>query len=183
MPTVKQVDKAIVPAVKIVGSGIVLYGLYKVGQKVGIFETKEDRLLEEEKGGADESAISVNTSNPFLAFSPSYRIPLAKRWTKKYRTKFGPFSPSYQFKGATDGGILASRIHSAVSVWGDNEEQIYAAFRNILTQYQLSFVAQMFYNSYKQDLLQFLVSALSDSEMMVINNMVRNYPLYYVPKK
>jgi hypothetical protein len=96
--------------------------------------------------------------------------------------KLGYFNPSF-IRNAPPGTLLltmknakvkATNIYNAIGVIYDKPENIKAAFSNIVTKSQVSFLAEIFRQDYKTDLLSFLRSKLDTDEQQRILAQILN---------
>lgn len=71
---------------------------------------------------------------------------------------------------------LSKILREATSGWGTNEEKIYGVLRAIKNQAALSFLCSVYFELYKVDLYQTLVDELSQSEKVVVANIVNALP-------
>lgn len=181
-------DKEILPVLKLVGGGLVLWGGYKLLQKVGIFKSTESRTLKKSLDLASERPAEVDPKNPFLAFSPKYFSILRSSWKKKYSGS--SFSPTFQFsslkvKGATSlkqkVDAVVERLDDAKGVFSDDEVKLYSIFKAINTQYQLSVIARHFKLQKEVDLLTYIKSFTNEKELLTLLEIVKKYPLYIKP--
>jgi len=142
---------------------IAYFGVLKpILQKLGIVQTKEDVLVN-------------NQSN----------LPNSEN----------PFSPVF-YKKAGAGALLlkkdfanqlAKRIYNAMGYISDDESEVYSVFRLLKSQSQVSFLADVFQQNYKSDLLEFLkkgknqfnfASGLNSDELSIVLNIVNKLPKY-----
>jgi hypothetical protein len=111
--------------------------------------------------------------------------------------KENPFSPLF-YKSAPPKTIMklltiataesyAKQLYDAMGVFGDDESKVYGVFRNLKTQSQLSFLAEIFQRKYKMDLLDYLkrgysninpASGLNNDEMNTVLSIVNKLPKY-----
>ncbi len=77
---------------------------------------------------------------------------------------------------AKDAQILAKRIYDAFGNFNDDEEALYAVFRGLRFQSQVSSLVDAYQSLYKKDLLTTLKANLSDSELGELLNIVSNKP-------
>jgi len=105
-------------------------------------------------------------------------------WTPQYVDKLLANIPKgYVLKILTysDSKKLAENINDAFGgILNDNESQIYAQFRALSYWSQLSQVVKRYRELYNEDLLGELQSRLSDSEMIVIYDIVNRLTPGYV---
>lgn len=137
----------------------ILVGGYFVGksilEKLGLKESSEDIELKK-KLKEQEPLIWSGTKN--LA-----KI-LGKNKTAKILSKVG--AESY-----------AKQIKDAFGTFNDDEESIYAVFRNIRFKTQVASLVDAYSMLYKLDLLTTLKSKLSESEFATIVNIIETKPL------
>lgn len=134
------------------GIGAVYFLIIRpVLQSVGVIKTKEEKQQEKQE---QEYATGSNS----------------------------PFNPAY-YKQAGSGALLvtkavalqlAKELYDAHGFFNDDEEQVYGALRQLKAKTQLSWVADVFYQQYKQDLYTYLRSFLDDSEMKIVNGIATN---------
>lgn len=89
--------------------------------------------------------------------------------------KYSP-GTTYQFLKTVEADKLASNIESAWSFYNDDEEQVYAQFRAIRFQSQVSSIVDAYRRLYNKDLQNTLRSNLSSSEFAVVTNIVASKP-------
>ena len=90
---------------------------------------------------------------------------------KKY-----PSGTTFQLLKAAEAERLASNIKNAWGYINDDEEQVYAQFRAIRFQSQVSSIVDAYRKLYNQDLQNTLRSNLSSSEFAVITNIISSKP-------
>ena len=90
---------------------------------------------------------------------------------KKY-----PSGTTFQLLKAAEAERLASNINDAWGYINDDEEQVYAQFRAIRFQSQVSSIVDAYRKLYNQDLQNTLRSNLSSSEFAVITNIISSKP-------
>jgi len=128
-----------------------MFAGYKALQKFGLFNDKSEREAE---------AANENTQK-LVAWDPSY-------WK----------TPGVKTILTINAAQLAAKtIWDAWGIFNDNEEQVYGVFRSLKTQAQVSEVAQLYYDTYHEDLLESLKNRLSESEFSVIAKMVNKLPV------
>ena len=135
----------IVKAGLVAGGGFFLLYLLK---QAGIIESKADkekRLLNEKN--------ATSTKSPF---NPNYykTIPGATLLLKAVAVEY------------------AEQIYDAVGHLYDDETAIYAVFRKLKAKTQVSWLADVFFQEYGEDLYNYLADSLNDDEMDVINRIV-----------
>jgi hypothetical protein len=80
---------------------------------------------------------------------------------------------------------LAKRIYDAMGYFSDDESEVYSVFNQMKYQTQVSWLADIFQQQYKQDMYDFLKrgkgnlpqAGLSDTEMLQIINQVNKLPI------
>lgn len=83
---------------------------------------------------------------------------------------------TYQFLKTVEADKLARNIESAWSFYNDDEEQVYAQFRAIRFQSQVSSIVDAYRRLYNKDLQNTLRSNLSSSEFAVVTNIIASKP-------
>ena len=89
------------------------------------------------------------------------------------------FSPNY-YKGFSSAHLLtvasaqaiAKVIYDAKGLFNDNEAAIYGAFQALTYKTQVSFLAEVFFNIYKQSLYGFLQNVLNTEELAQVATIV-----------
>lgn len=119
-------------------------------KKIGVIKSAEDRAQEKQ-----EAELSTSQSSPF---SPRY-----------YKDK-----TNVMLTTRTAAEQIAKTIYKAMGVFNDNEEAIYGALRQLSHKTQLSWVADVFFQLYKEDLYQYMRNSLSDDEMKIVNQIAAN---------
>lgn len=73
---------------------------------------------------------------------------------------------------------ICEKINDAFGVFNDDEEKIYGVFRNdIASKSILSFVCQIYYETYYKDLYNELKYKLSDTEFLTLLKIVNDKPI------
>lgn len=75
----------------------------------------------------------------------------------------------------------AERIHSAWGAWyegGDDENKVYAVFRELKDKVAVSKVAKAYQNLYGENLIDKLYDKLDDNEIKIVLNIVKPLPAY-----
>jgi hypothetical protein len=75
-----------------------------------------------------------------------------------------------------DSNIIAKKINDAWSFYNDDEEAVYAAFRGLRYQTQVSSLVDAYRKLYNKDLLTTLKSNLSDTEFTEVINIISTKP-------
>ena len=70
-------------------------------------------------------------------------------------------------------------LYNAKGIFKDDENSVLDVFRNLQTQYQLSFLARIFSFFYKKDMLSYLKTFMNDDNLKEVLEIIKNYPQYY----
>lgn len=154
--------------------GDAMTGLIIVGGVLGfnvVSRILETLGLKDTKATADlnKAAEMENSKNP---------------WSPAFWKAGPPGTLLMTYASARDKAII---IKHAFGLIDDNEEAVFNIFRQLKTQSQLSFLADIFQQGYKQDLFTFLrggswwqvgADRLSDAELARLNQMVFKLPKY-----
>lgn len=157
----KKVGKVDTGTVVAVGAGVLLLTGFSVVKKllegIGIFQSQDGKDYEQ------------HLSNPGSFWNPGF-------WEK------GPSGT----KLITQAGCewLYNEIYDSFGFWGDDENRIYAAFKTLTTQSQLSYFAWWLLRNKNMDLLRWLHGSnfgpvgdhLSVSEIAVITDYFKRLP-------
>jgi hypothetical protein len=176
----ETLNKWVIPVAKIVGVTALVYTGYKLMQKVGIIQTKEER----DNANLLDDAASTSTEvkeKSIIAFSPSYRTSIVKAYTVKYGNKGNTaFDTKKQLKFNDKEVIgIIKRLYDSEGTFNDDEDSLMSVFNDIQTQYQLSYISGIFKSVYNKDLLTYLNGFLNAKELSYIYAIVKNYPLYF----
>jgi len=143
-------------------TGVGIYALYKVGTQIGLFQTSGDIQQQQilntfQQGGSNATLGSY--------WSPAYWNNVAK----KYGTA--------TVIGSNVANNLATTLWDATGVFNDDEEAIYGVFRQLTYLSQISYLAQVFYGKYNQDLYGYLSNHLNTDELNTIANIVSKFKI------
>lgn len=146
-----------------IAAGVYLLVVQPILKKIGVLKTQADITVENQQ-------TLPNNANPF---SPVF-----------YKT--GGRGVLLLSVGAAQD--MARKLYDAFGFFSDNEAQVFAIFRALKTQSQVSFLSEQFKNLYKQDLLQFLSkgkgvmpqAGLNNTELNQVINIVNNLPKFKV---
>lgn len=149
----KELGKAVIP--KMIGWGVGIGAGYflilrPILMSTGIIKSAEDKQrdqLEKQYGTAINSAFNPN-------------------W---YKTV-----PGALLVTRATAERLAQIISDAMGIFNDDEDAVYAVFRQLKAKTQVSWLADVFFQKYNADLYQFLRGRMSDSEMDIIHGIVNN---------
>lgn len=145
------------PIVPIATAGIFIFATYKILQKFGLIKTEAEEKEEQSIEKSESISDIVNV------FSPTSKIPggsvvLTPDAARKY----------------------AKFIYDSAHWYGDDEERIYNAFRQMKTQSMVTSIAIAFNKVYGKDLYYWLKSVLSKSELATVLKIVNSKPKYKV---
>jgi hypothetical protein len=143
-------------------TGVGIYALYKIGTKVGIFQTSTD-LQQQQQLNIFSQGGSSSTLGSY--WSPAYWNNVAK--------KYGTATTI----GANVANNLATALWDATGIFNDDEEAIYGVFRQLTYLSQISYLAQVFYAKYNQDLYGYLSNHLNNDELNNIANIVSKFKI------
>lgn len=149
----KEAAIEIAKKVAIWGTGITLTYLFIVRpifQKIGIIKTQDEKDQEKQ-----EQDYSSSASSPF---NPNF-----------YKSVAGA-----QLVTKAVAQSIAQTLYDAHGFINDDEQAVYGALRQLSYKTQLSWVADVFYQQYQQDLYQYLRNFLDDSEMSIVNSIAAN---------
>lgn len=142
-----------IPILPLAAAGIGFWALYKVFQKFGIIKTASDR--------AESASIEQSQGLPddINFFSPTAKIPKGSTILTDTAAK-----------------NFAKYLYDSAHWYGDDEERIYNAFRNMPTQAAVTSLSRAFSKYYKKDLYFWLKSVLSTSELATVLQIVKSKP-------
>jgi len=129
---------------------VAVFFIYKILQKVGIFDDKEDRRDEKQ-------------SNELLL--SEYFNPLYTKKVKGYKTIGIPLSEQY-----------ATSLRKAVRGMGTDEQTIFATFSNLYNKVNISEVSSAYYLKYNSDLKADLLDDLSEEDQAKLWRIIDNLP-------
>lgn len=149
----KEIGKEVIP--KVLGWGIGIgAGYFLILRPIlvatGIIDSPDDKKrdeIEKQYGTASNSAFNPN-------------------WYKSV--------PGAVLVTRATAENLAAIIYDAMGFFNDNEDAVYAVFRQLKAKTQVSWIADVFFQKYNADLYQFLRGRMSDSEMDIIHGIVNN---------
>lgn len=136
----------------ITGLVVLVYAgvLNPILKKIGIKDDEEDKRNAAEAAAA-ETAVGWN---------PNY-----------YKVKGGGLLK----RASTE--ALANTIYKAAGYFNDDEEAVYGALRALPTQAALSYLADVFFQVYKQDLYGYIRDMFNDTEMAQVHRIVSKLPV------
>lgn len=137
------------------GTGI--YALYKVGTMVGIFQTPQEVQEEQQL----QTTLSSN-----------YWLP---KFYKDYLNRYSKviiLTPEAKKR-------LADKLWDAKGWYNDDEDAVYAVFREMNYQTSLSSLADYFLSYKGKDLLTWLKDFLSEDEMKNLASIISKYKVGY----
>lgn len=141
--------------------GLLVYIVFLILKRLGLVKSKTERDTKkevEEYKASEKLGYSNISKMPY--FDPRYY----KTYTPKLHTLL---PPSVALNKAVE-------INNAFGIFNDNEDALFGAFQNLEYKHQISQVAESFYNKYKKDLRNTLISKLSKSEVSRIVNIINS---------
>ena len=143
------------------GAGLLLFGMYKIAEKFGIIKSSEQQqqdtnLQNLQQGGSGEFGSY---------WQPSFWANVAK--------KYGTATTI----GTNVANNLVKTLWDATGIFNDDEQAIYGVFRALQYQSQISYLAQVFYGTYQQDLYGYLSNHLNDDELNQIAIIISKFPV------
>jgi len=132
-----------------IGIGSAIFLVYILKQ-TGIIESKKDK--------ADREAREKNATATNSPFNPNY-----------YKGKVGA-----KLMTKENAITLARKIDDAVGVFSDDESSVYAAFRQLTAKTQVSWLSEIFFQQFGEDLYGFLSDNFNESEMDTVNQIVNS---------
>lgn len=152
----KKIGKIETKDILMIGAGVIGFTiLNKILQTFGIWKSPETKALDN----------IVNDSGSF--------------WNPNYYKQFS----SYSYAITTDQAAqYAKQIYDSFGMFNDCEECVKGVFRQLRTKANVSFLSEIFYRLYGQDLITWLRGGiwpqdrLSDSDVNEINNFLSKLP-------
>lgn len=144
------------------GAIFALFAMYKIAEKFGFIKSDAEQQQQQNLQNLQTGGGSTVLGS---FWNPNFWQNVAKKYGTA--TTIG--------KNVADN--LAYNIWDAIAWWGDSETQIYAVFRALQYQSQISYLAQVFQAKYDKDLYGFLQDHLSDDELNNIAVIIQNYPI------
>jgi len=161
------------------GVGYLAYKAIKnLAETFGIIKTQAQQQIDTTTQAAGGSTIEVQSSNPFLSFSPQYSNALVSAWQKKYPNKTWDNKKQLKFDLMLY-KTYSDSLYNAKGIFKDDENSVLDIFRNLQTQYQLSFLSRTFSFYYKKDMLAYLKTFMDDNNLKDVLDIIKNYPQYY----
>lgn len=152
-----------------VTNGINLNVLLVVGAAVGGYFFVLKPILE--ATGIKSTAEELETKRKAADLDNKGIWDTVKALMKKY-----PKGTAFQLLKSVEADQLARNIENAWGIFNDDEEQVYAQFRAIRFQSQVSSIVDAYKKLYNADLQNTLKSNLSSSEFAVITNIISSKP-------
>lgn len=150
-------------------SGININTLLVVGAAVGAYFFVLKPILE--ATGIKSTAEELETKRKAADLDNKGIWDNVKALQKKY-----PIGTTFQLLKIVEADQLARNIENAWGTFNDDEEQVYAQFRAIRFQSQVSSIVDAYKKLYNADLQNTLKSNLSSSEFAVITNIISSKP-------
>ena len=153
----EQVKPEVLFKYALYGTGI--YAVYKVGTMLGIFQTVQEQQEEQQL----QNTLSSNAWLP-------------KFW-RDYLAKYG----AGRVMALTDAAKkrLVQELWDARGWYNDDEDAIYAVFRQMNYQTSLSSLSEAFLKEKNRDLLTWLKDFLSEDELKNISSIIAKYKIGY----
>lgn len=162
----------------------------KLGQKFGLFETKQDKKAENLEQGSTTDAQIVVASNPALSLNPNYFKTIAKEYNAKQIklnkaqltgadfTKLLSIAPSvYPNLWNLQLDKVVFDIRNSKGIFNDNETALYNKFQIMKSQFMISYVANLFQKSYNKDMFSYIQEFTNNDEQAKIYNIIKNKPV------
>ena len=181
------------PETKTILNVALIIGLFFVGKKVfeklGIFKTNEEQKVNEDvtalTTGASSDASVIDKNNPALAFSPNYYNTIYQKvYIPAYRKALNnpKVTPNYNalLKDVKSFVDLAQLVYDAKSVLilPDKESKAFGVFRNLKSQFQISYLAMVFFRTYKKDMLEYIQTFFNDEQLSRLYDIIKNKKLF-----
>lgn len=162
----------------------------KIGEKFGLFDTKEDKEAETlEQGSTTDTAI-VDTKNPALALNPNYYKTIAKEYNtkqiklKKPQLSAGDFTKLLSIQPSVAPNYwnlqldkVVFDIRNSKGIFDDNETALFNKFQIMKSQFMISYVANLFQKSYNKDMWSYITEFTNTDEQAKIYSIIKNKPL------
>ncbi len=132
-------------------------------ESLNLMDTKEEK---------DAAKLQTETENADLSkdyWNPNY----TKQGAGKYKVFLLTDSSSRS---------LAKRLMDASGVFNDDEEKIFAVFRELKYKTQISFLASVFTKMYSKDLYTWLKATLNQSELNTVLTITSKLPTGFTKK-
>lgn len=124
--------------------------LFKILQRVGIFEDRDDRRDEKQ----------------------STELLMASQFNPEYVNKVGGYKPI----GDSLAGVYAKQLRVALRGWGTDEDAIFSTFSNLYNKTNISEVSKAYYHEYDSDLKADLMSDLDEEDQAKLWRIISNLP-------
>jgi hypothetical protein len=162
----------------------------KIGEKLGLFNTKQDQQAAELEQGSTGSTEVVNPQNPALALNPNYYKTIAAEYNKKQIslnkskltaadfTKLLSIMPSvYPNLWNLQLDKVVFDIRNSKGLFDDNETALYGKFQQMKSQFMISYVSDLFLKRYNKDMWSYITDFTNSDEQAKIYNIIKNKPL------
>ena len=150
-----------------------------LAETFGLVKSEAEEKIDTATTSAGGSTIEAQSNNPFLSFSAQYGNALVSAWQSKNPKKVWDNKKQLKFDLVPTWRNFAGKIYVAKGIFKDDENSVLDIFRNLQTQYQVSFLARIFSFYYKQDLLSYLKTFMDDDNLKEVLEIIKNYPQYY----
>jgi len=174
----KQVFGYIKIAALLGGAYLAFKAIKGLAETFGLVKSAAEEKIDTSTTQAGGSTIEAQNSNPYLSFSPQYSNALVAAWQKKYPKKVWDNKMQMKFDAMSYKNYVDT-LYNAKGIFKDDENSVLDVFRNLQTQYQLSFLARIFSFFYKKDMLSYLKTFMNDDNLKEVLEIIKNYPQYY----
>lgn len=151
----KSVDPNLILTLAGVGAGGFLF--YKLLQKVGLIDSKEDTENTQANNEVEESKF----------VSPTY-----------WQTAKAPVGYAIALIKNAEADNLAKQIEESYGYFNDDEDKVYGAVKRLKYKTQFSYLAYRFNLLYGKDLFLFLKGFLSSEELATISKFLKALPTF-----
>lgn len=162
----------------------------KIGEKLGLFGTKQDEQASELEEGSTGNTEVVNQQNPSLALNPNYWQTIGKEYNIKQQKANKPIlnkdsigkllsiQPSvYPNYWNLQLDRVVFDIRNSKGLFDDNETALYGQFQKMKSQFMISYVASVFLKRYNKDMWSYITDFTNSDEQAKIYNIIKNKPL------
>lgn len=162
----------------------------KIGEKLGLFSTKQDEQAAELEQGSTGDTETVNQQNPALALNPNYYKTIGKEYnikqkkankpilSKEQTLKLLSIQPSiYPNLWNLQLDRVVFDIRNSKGTFDDNETALFGKFQQMKSQFMISYVSEIFLKRYNKDMWSYISDFTNSDEQAKIYNIIKNKPL------
>lgn len=162
----------------------------KLGQKFGLFTTKEDVKAENLEQGSTGDTEVIDKTNPALSLNPNYYKTIAKEYNtkqiklKKPQLKAADFTKLLSIQPSVYPNLwnlqldkVVFDIRNSKGIFDDNETALFSKFQMMKSQFMISYVSNLFQKMYNKDMWSYIQEFTSNDEQAKIYNIIKNKPL------